>query len=54
MHKLTCDNAGRLTAWQNAQSSPTSTDSFLYDGEGNRVAQQSVNVAVTTHERAVR
>jgi hypothetical protein len=28
----------QLTQWQNAQSGPTSTDNFLYDGEGNRVA----------------
>jgi RHS repeat-associated protein len=31
------DAEGRLAAWQNAQSSPTSTASYLYDGEGNRV-----------------
>jgi YD repeat-containing protein len=42
------DNEGRLTAWQNKPSSPTSTDSFLYDGEGNRVAQQSASGGVTT------
>jgi len=46
--KLTYDNEGRLTAWQNAQSSPTSTDSFIYDGEGNRVEQQSVVSGATT------
>jgi RHS repeat-associated protein len=34
---LTYDAEGRLAAWQNAQSSPTSTASYLYDGEGNRV-----------------
>jgi hypothetical protein len=38
--QLSYDNEGRLSAWQNAPSSPTSTDSFLYDGEGNRVEQQ--------------
>src|SRR5262249_31334657 len=32
------NNEGRLTAWQNKPSSPTSMDSFLYDGEGNCVA----------------
>lgn len=47
-HKLTYDNEGHLTAWQNAQSSPTATDSFLYDGEGNRVEQQSVVSGTTT------
>jgi RHS repeat-associated protein len=45
---LTYDNEGQLTAWQNKPSNPTSTDSFLYDGEGNRVAQQSVSGSVTT------
>jgi YD repeat-containing protein len=35
---LTYDNEGRLTAWQNAQSSPTSTEQMAYDGEGQRVA----------------
>ena len=33
---LSFDNEGRLTAWQNTPTSPTTTDSFLYDGEGNR------------------
>jgi RHS repeat-associated protein len=45
---LNYDNEGRLTAWQNAQSGPTSTDNFLYDGEGNRVEQQSVVSGTTT------
>jgi RHS repeat-associated protein len=45
---LSYDNEGRLTAWQNAQSSPTSTDNFLYDGEGNRVEQQSAASGTTT------
>ena len=35
---LSYDNEGRLTWWQNAQSSPTSTEQMAYDGEGNRVA----------------
>jgi RHS repeat-associated protein len=47
-HKLTYDNEGRLTAWQNAQSSPTAMDNFLYDGEGHRVEQQSAASGVTT------
>ena len=38
---MSYDNEGRLAAWQNAPSSPTSSDSFLYDGEGNRVEQQA-------------
>lgn len=28
---------GQLATWQNTPSSPTSADSFLYDGEGHRV-----------------
>jgi RHS repeat-associated protein len=46
---LTYDNEGRLSAWQNAPTSPTTTDSFLYDGAGNRV-EQSVTVggSITT------
>ena len=37
---LSYDHEGRLSAWQSAPSSPSSTDAFLYDGEGNRVEQQ--------------
>ena len=39
--QLTYDNEGRLAGWQNTPSAPTTTDSFLYDGEGNRVEQQT-------------
>lgn len=45
---LRYDSEGRPTAWQNAQSSPTSAGSFLNDGEGNRVEQQSVVSGATT------
>ena len=38
---LSYDNEGRLAGWQNTPTSPTTTDSFLYDGEGNRVEQQT-------------
>ncbi len=31
---------GTLTTWQNAQANPTTTATFLYDGDGSRVAQQ--------------
>jgi YD repeat-containing protein len=41
--QLTYDNEGRLLHWQNAPTSPTSTADFAYDGEGNRVGQQSSN-----------
>ena len=45
---LSYDNEGRLAAWQNAPSSPTSTANYLYDGEGNRVFQQSTTNSSTT------
>ncbi len=45
---LSYDNEGRLTSWQNAPSSPTSTDQYLYDGEGNRVEQQTMKSGTTT------
>lgn len=38
--QLSYDNESQLSAWQNAPTSPTSADSFLYDGEGHRVEQQ--------------
>src|SRR5512146_906757 len=34
--QLSYDNEGRLTGWQNAPTSPTTSDSFLYDGAGQR------------------
>jgi RHS repeat-associated protein len=46
--KLSYDNEGRLTAWQNAPTSPTSTAQYLYDGEGNRVEQQATTGGTTT------
>ncbi len=46
--KLTYDNERRLKHWQNTQSSPTVTDDFAYDGEGNRVAQK-VNGSTITY-----
>ena len=37
---MRADNEGRLAHWQSAPgSSPATTDDYLYDGEGNRVAQ---------------
>jgi RHS repeat-associated protein len=48
-YKLSYDKEGRLTSWQNAQTNPTITDGFLYDGDGNRIKQYSVvNGAGTT------
>ena len=47
--QLGYDNEGRLSSWQNAPSSPTTTDGFLYDGAGNRVEQLvTVNGSITT------
>jgi YD repeat-containing protein len=43
------DNEGRLSSWQNAPTNPTTTDSFLYDGAGNRVEQLvTANGSITT------
>lgn len=42
------DNEGQLSSWQNAPTTPTTTDSFLYDGAGTRVAQQVTSGGVTT------
>lgn len=38
---LSYDKENRLVGWQNAPSNPTSTASFAYDGEGQRVAQNA-------------
>jgi RHS repeat-associated protein len=46
--QLSYDNEGNLTSWANAPSSPTNTDSFLYDGKGNRVEQVATNGGITT------
>ncbi|HEX6797111.1 MAG TPA: RHS repeat-associated core domain-containing protein [Ktedonobacterales bacterium] len=46
--ELTYDNERRLSSWQNTPSSPTSSTSNLYDGEGNRVEQTVTNGAATT------
>ena len=43
------DSEGQLASWRNAPSSPATTDSFLYDGEGQRDAQSvTVNGSITT------
>jgi RHS repeat-associated protein len=46
--QLSYNNEGELSGWQNLPSNPTATASFLYDGQGNRVAQQTVSGGVTT------
>jgi RHS repeat-associated protein len=42
--QLSYNNQGQLAEWQYQ----TSTDAYLYDGQGNRVAQQTVLGGVTT------
>ena len=37
------DALRRLISWQNASSLPTATAAYAYDGEGNRVWQQTVS-----------
>jgi RHS repeat-associated protein len=39
--RLTYDNEGRVTGWQNTPSAPTSTEAIAYDGEGHAVARQA-------------
>jgi RHS repeat-associated protein len=46
--QLAYNNEGQLANWQNQPSSPTSTAAFLYDGQGNRVAQQATAAGSTT------
>jgi hypothetical protein len=49
--QLGYDNEGRLSRWQNAPASPTTTDGFLYEGAGNQVEQLvTVNGSITTTE----
>jgi RHS repeat-associated protein len=45
---LSYDAEGRLSHWQNVPTSPTTTDNFLYDGEGTRVEQQVTQGSTTT------
>ena len=46
--QLSYDAEGRLVAWQNAPTSPTTTAGFLYDNQGNRVEQQVTQSGTTT------
>jgi RHS repeat-associated protein len=46
--QLGYNNEGELSNWQNTPSNPTSTAVFLYDGQGNRVAQQSTQSGTST------
>ena len=38
--QLSYNNEGELAAWQSRPTSPSSTAAYLYDGQGERVAQQ--------------
>ncbi|HLY32251.1 MAG TPA: hypothetical protein VKQ36_14575 [Ktedonobacterales bacterium] len=46
--QLGYDNEGRLATWANSSSSPTTTDTFLYDGEGHRIEQVVQSSTATT------
>src|SRR6266545_3587614 len=46
--QLAYNSEGKLSNWQNQPTSPTSTAAFLYDGDGNRVVQQSTVSGSTT------
>jgi RHS repeat-associated protein len=46
--KMTYNNEGQLSNWQNQPSSPTNTAAFLYDGQGHRVVQQTTSGTTTT------
>jgi len=45
---LSYNNEGQLSNWQNQPNSLTGTAAFLYDGQGNRVAQLSTQSGSTT------
>jgi RHS repeat-associated protein len=46
--QLNFNNEGELSNWQNTPGNPTGTAAFLYDGQGNRVAQQSTQSGTST------
>lgn len=46
--QLSYDSEGRLAHWQNVPAAPSATDDYLYDGEGQRVAQQVTQNGSTT------
>jgi RHS repeat-associated protein len=45
---MTYNNEGQLSNWQTPPGAPTITVAFLYDGQGNRLAQQSTQGGSTT------
>ena len=46
--QLSYNSDGQVSNWQNQPTNPSSTAVFLYDGQGNRVAQQTVSGGATT------
>jgi RHS repeat-associated protein len=46
--QLSYNNEGQMSVWQNLPSNPTASAAFLYNAQGNRVAQQTVSGGVTT------
>jgi RHS repeat-associated protein len=46
--RLSYDSEGRLSHWQSAPAAPGATDDYLYDGAGERVAQQVTQNGTTT------
>jgi RHS repeat-associated protein len=46
--QLGYNNESELQAWQNVPSSPTTSSSFLYDGQGQRVEQSVTSGGTTT------
>ncbi|HEY4027422.1 MAG TPA: RHS repeat-associated core domain-containing protein [Candidatus Dormibacteraeota bacterium] len=46
--QLGYDNEGQLVSWQSAPTSPATSDQFLYDGQGQRVAQVVTQGGATT------
>jgi RHS repeat-associated protein len=46
--QLAYNNQGQLSNWQDKPGTPNMTGAFLYDGQGQRVAEQTVSGGVTT------
>ncbi|HKA50379.1 MAG TPA: hypothetical protein VKK19_12390 [Candidatus Dormibacteraeota bacterium] len=46
--QLRDNNEGEMAGWQNQPASPSSTATYLYDGQGERVVQQVSQGASTT------
>ena len=46
--QLAYNNEGELAGWQNAPTTPSTSAQFLYDGQGQRVAQMVTQAGATT------